>query len=103
MDRGSVRLAGDGLAGLARAGLRWRRQAGPGPLWPAFFRTGQVWPAFSGSARPSLARGGRARLGRRLPRPPRGRPWLVRPAALAAGLTWLTLGVALFTVYLHMS
>jgi hypothetical protein len=33
----------------------------------------------------------------------RWRPRLLRPAALAAGLTWLITGILLFTVYVHMS
>jgi hypothetical protein len=33
----------------------------------------------------------------------RCRPRLVRPAALAAGLAWLIVGILLFTVYVHMS
>ena len=95
---GGLRLAGDGLAGFMRAGLHWRRQAGPGPLWPAFFRPAQVWPAFSGSAFPRLHLGRLALL-----RPPRPGSGPVRPGGIAAALAWLTLGVALFTVYLHMS
>jgi hypothetical protein len=96
-------------------------------------QAGRRWPTFSGLRRsrfpllllrpalrvpfPALEglrlRSGLRRLRPRLPRPrlprprlPRPRlrlPRLPRPAALAAGLTWLTIGIALFTVYVHMS
>ncbi|HUZ24426.1 MAG TPA: hypothetical protein VMV07_11760 [Streptosporangiaceae bacterium] len=99
---------------------QWLRAA---QHWPASFAGWQFRAPLSGPARfrlprpprpgyrlPRLQCPGLRRPGLRRPGPRRPglgarlrRVQVVRPAALAAALAWLTLGIALFTVYLHMS
>jgi hypothetical protein len=92
--------------GARPAGFRWSALLIPGQRGAAF-RLPPELPLH----RLPLHRLSRLRLPRpRLPRPrlPRfrlrlPRPRAPRPAAIAAFATWLVVGVALFTVYLHVS
>jgi hypothetical protein len=68
------------LPGRVRRGLHWPRLRRPRLHWPRLQRLGLRWP--------------------RLHWPGLHRP---RPAAIAALLTWLVAGLALFTCYLHAS